>query len=169
MLQPEAMDDEQRRLHSRMSGGPRGHVAGPLALWLHRPPFCEHAERLGVFCRFGSTLSKLQPEIVVLAVAHSWRSEFVATVHKNWAVDAGLSSDQVESILAGEPAAGLARADAALHEFARQLFETGRADQAIYAEALECLGQDCIFDMIGLVGYYTMMSMTANIFQVDCV
>jgi len=40
-------------------------------------------------------------------------------------------------------------------------------DDALYAQALAVLGEGRLIDLIGVLGYYTLISMTINVFEVD--
>ena len=39
--------------------------------------------------------------------------------------------------------------------------------QALYETAIETLGRDAVVDLVGLAGYYTLISMTLNVFEVE--
>ncbi|MNT51364.1 hypothetical protein D3C72_1883260 [compost metagenome] len=54
-----------------------------------------------------------------------------------------------------------------IHEFLTQLHETRRVSDDVYARAEAMFGQNGVIDLVALAGYYTLISMTLNVFQID--
>ena len=53
-----------------------------------------------------------------------------------------------------------------LFRSARALHQNHRVDDATYAEAVKQLGQRGVVELVGLLGYYTLISMILNVFEV---
>lgn len=164
---PEQMTEHQRRVYQAIASGPRGRVRGPLAIWLHRPGLAEPAQALGQYCRYDSSLPPRLSELAILTVAACWRSEFEWWAHAPIALQAGIGDDAVRALAAGQ-VPPLQRADErAVYEFVHTLTERRSVPQALYESTLETLGQDAVVDLVGLAGYYTLISMTLNVFEVE--
>lgn len=164
---PERMNEHQQRVYQAIASGPRGRVRGPLAIWLHRPGLAEPAQALGQYCRYDSSLPPRLSELAILTVAACWRSEFEWWAHEPLALQAGIGEDAVRALAAGE-APPLLRADErAVYDFVHTLIEQRSVPQALYERTLETLGQDAVVDLVGLAGYYTLVSMTLNVFEVE--
>jgi 4-carboxymuconolactone decarboxylase len=56
--------------------------------------------------------------------------------------------------------------EAAVHAFARELLQTGRVSDATYAHVFTALGAVGVVDLVGILGYYGLISMTINAFEV---
>jgi 4-carboxymuconolactone decarboxylase len=54
-----------------------------------------------------------------------------------------------------------------IYDVARSLHEGHGVTQPLYDEALKLLGERGIVEIIGLCGYYTMVSMTLNTFEFE--
>ena len=54
----------------------------------------------------------------------------------------------------------------AVYCFSVMLLETRDVDDATYNDLLEQVGEQGVVEVIGILGYYTMVSMTLNVFQV---
>jgi 4-carboxymuconolactone decarboxylase len=52
--------------------------------------------------------------------------------------------------------------DAVVHEFTRELVDTGRVGDALHARAVATLGEVGVADLVGVVGYYTLVAFTLN-------
>ncbi|WP_427026196.1 carboxymuconolactone decarboxylase family protein (plasmid) [Aureimonas ureilytica] len=163
---PTSFDDEQRRVHDLIASGPRGRVRGPLAIWLHRPALAEAAQKLGAYCRYGSSLEPRLSELAILTMATVWQSEFEWWAHKPIALKAGLGADIVEALRSGAPPAFPDRETETVHAVTIALSTQRRLTDALYAQADAVLGPDRLVDLVGLCGYYTLISMTLNAFEV---
>lgn len=97
----EQMSEHQRRVYDAIASGPRGKVRGPLAIWLHRPGLAEHAQALGQYCRYDSSLPPRLSELAILTMAALWRAPFEWWAHHPIALKAGLDADVAEQIRAG--------------------------------------------------------------------
>ena len=164
---PEQMNEHQQRVHQAIVSGPRGRVRGPLAIWLHRPGLAEPAQALGRYSRYDSSLPPRLSELAILTVAACWRSEFEWWAHEPMALQAGIGKDAVRALAAGETPALERDDERVVHEFVRTLIERRSVPQALYESAIETLGRDAVVDLVGLAGYYTLVSMTLNVFEVE--
>ncbi len=67
----------------------------------------------------------------------------------------------------GKPAAFDDALDATAYAFAQDLLATKRVSDPVYATALTLFGQQGVVDLAGLIGYYTLLAMALNTFEVD--
>lgn len=79
----------------------RGNVSGPFLAWLHSPGLADPAEKMGAFCRYRTGLSVMEVEQLILLVAAHHRCTGEQQIHEPIAIQAGLSSEQVELIRQG--------------------------------------------------------------------
>jgi 4-carboxymuconolactone decarboxylase len=165
-LVPEALDPEQRRVHDAIVAGPRGAVRGPLRVWLQSAQLADHAQALGAFCRFGTSLPPRLSELAILVTAQWWRASFEWQAHAPAAVEAGVDPAAVEAIRAGRTPELQREDEAALYAFARELTETRHVSDATYRRAAAALGVKALVELVGILGYYTLISMTINAFEV---
>ena len=54
-----------------------------------------------------------------------------------------------------------------VHRICAELFEKRRLSDASFAEAIATLGETGLVEVIGIIGYYTLIGNTLNVFQVD--
>jgi 4-carboxymuconolactone decarboxylase len=165
-LAPDQMTAAQRSVHEAIASGPRKGVRGPLAVWLHRPELASHAQALGRYCRYETALPPRLSELAILVIARIWGSEYEWYAHKPIALDAGVSPEIVEAIRTRAAPVFDDAAQAAVHGFVVQLHEDRRVSDAVYAEAVAQLGEPAVIDLVGIAGYYTLISMTINAFEV---
>ncbi|MCD0503551.1 carboxymuconolactone decarboxylase family protein [Bordetella petrii] len=169
-LQPpdvSAMSAHQRRVYEAIASGPRGRVRGPLAVWLHRPGLAEHAQALGQYCRYDSSLSPRLSELAILTMAAWWEAPFEWWAHQPIAVQAGLDAAVAEQIRTGATPVFQQADESVVYRFVRELLESRRVSDALYQQAVQVLGTESVVDLTGIAGYYTLISMTINVFDIQ--
>ena len=165
-LDEDALTPEQARVFERIASGPRGRVVGPLRVWLQSPGLADRAQALGQFARYDSALEPKLSELAILVTARIWSSGFEWTHHAPLAIEAGLSAEAVDAIAhARRPVLEDAR-ERAVFDFSVQLHRDRRVGDATFDAAHEALGQTGCVDLVGICGYYTLISMTINAFDV---
>ncbi|MCC2594749.1 carboxymuconolactone decarboxylase family protein [Pusillimonas sp. MFBS29] len=163
---PQLMSDAQRAVYDAIASGPRGRVRGPLAVWLHRPELAAHAQALGQYCRYGSSLEQRLSELAILTMGALWKAEFEWWAHYPIALKAGLSADVADAIGAGREPEFEHEDEALVYAFVRTIVDERSIPDALYQRVLEVLGQDRLVDLVGLAGYYTLISMTLKVFNI---
>jgi 4-carboxymuconolactone decarboxylase len=164
-LSREEMTEEQRRVADEASSGKRGRMPGPLRIWLHSPEMGARAQRLGEFLRYGTCLGPQLSELAILVTGRFWTSHYEWLIHKREALKAGLSPAVIEAIAARKaPTFEDAKAQA-VYDFTVALHETHQVPQAVYAAAEQAIGDRGVVELVGLAGYYTLVSMTLNAFE----
>lgn len=165
-LIPEELTGEQRDAYEAIASGPRKGVRGPLAVWLHRPKLASCAQELGRYCRYDSSVPPRLSELVVLLMGRHWLAEYEWAAHKPFALEAGLAADVIDAIRDGLEPRFVHRDEALVYAFVRQLHADKRIADALYADLVEVLGEGAVVDLVGIAGYYTLISMTINVFEV---
>ncbi|MFO7919401.1 MAG: carboxymuconolactone decarboxylase family protein [Nioella sp.] len=163
---PSTYDTRQQDIHDAIASGPRGGVRGPLAVWMHRPELAAKAQDLGRYCRYDTVLGDRLSELAILVTGRIFGSEYEWQVHKGFARKAGLSEEVIEAIRLNKRPVFTEPAEEVVHDVARAAHETRNVDDALYARAKDVLGEAALVDLIGVLGYYTLISLTINVFKV---
>ena len=165
-IDPAALDPEQRRVHDAILSGPRGIVEGPLRVWVNNPGLADKAQALGAYCRYGTSLSPRLSELAIVTTGAHWRAGFEWAVHAPIALEAGLGAGTLEAIRQGREPALPADDERAVYAFTIELLRERRVSAPTYAAAMAALGQAGVIDLVGILGYYGLISMTINAFEV---
>lgn len=166
LLEPAQMSPEQKRIHDVIASGPRGQVRGPLAVWLHRPALAEHAQALGRYCRYETSLPERVSEWAILILARHWRSEYEWWAHKPIAIKAGVSEEMIDALRDGREIVCVHADEALVQEFLTVLHAQRHIPQDLYDRIVRVLGEAGVIDLVGIAGYYTLISMTLNVFDI---
>ena len=163
---PESMTDAQRRVYDVVLAGPRGVVRGPVQVWLQNPGLAEHAQALGAYCRFHTTLPPRLSELAIIVTAVHWRAGYEWRSHMPMAVAAGLPQAVADAILAGTPPPFAGEDEAVVHRFATELLDVHAVSQPTWDRAQSVLGTHAVIDLVGVLGYYALISMTIKAFEI---
>jgi 4-carboxymuconolactone decarboxylase len=165
-LDEAALSPEQKKVYDAIVAGPRGAVRGPLRIWLHSAALAERAQDLGAFCRYHSSLPPRLSELAILVVAAFWRAGYEWAVHAPQALAAGIEPSAIDAIRQNR-SPHLEQADAAaVYAFARELLESRQVREETYRKAAAELGDRGVVDLVGVLGYYGLVSMTIAAFKV---
>jgi 4-carboxymuconolactone decarboxylase len=160
---------EQQAVLDDILSGPRGNLNGPFLGWIHSPELAQHAQRLGAFCRYRSGLPVRLSELAILVTAARWRAQAEWHIHYPIALEAGVAEADAEAIRLGRRPAFADTDDALIHAFASELYDTKRVSDATYAKAVERFGHQVVINLVGLLGYYALVAMTLNVFDMRAV
>lgn len=163
---PATYSPRQQEIHDQIASGPRGSVRGPLAIWLHRAELAATAQKLGRYCRYDSSLDPKLSELAILVTARIFRSEYEWHAHKAHALDAGLDPSVVEAIRTGAEPDFASDEERTVYELTRAVHLDRQVDDALYQRGIDVLGTERMVDLVGLLGYYTLISLTINVFRI---
>lgn len=157
---------EQQVVYDRIMSGPRGVVEGPLRVWLQRPALADAAQNLGAYCRYGSSLSPRLSELAIIVVGAHWRAGFEWFIHAPIAEEAGVPADAIKAIRSGSEPAFRDAELSAVYRFTRELLIRRGISSHTYSYCKDILGEAALVDLVGVIGYYGLISMTIKAFDV---
>ncbi len=165
-LDLEALTPAQKEVADAIRGGPRGGLRGPFEAWLRSPGLADTAQKLGAYCRFGSSLPGDINELAILLTGKHWKSQFEFWAHARLALQAGLDPAIIEAVRTGAEPPFTREIERVVYAAVTEYFETHRLSDATYKRAIDTFGEAGLVDLIGVVGYYGLVSMTLNVFEV---
>ncbi len=163
---PETLTPEQKAIFEDIAAGPRGGVRGPFKVLIHSPGLCDRVQKLGAFVRYDCSVPQKLREMAILITARHMSAEYEWHAHETHALNAGLAAAIIEAIRAGEQPQFTEPEEEVVYDFVTELHRTHRVGDAAYQAALSELGQECVVDLVGLLGHYSLVAMTLNTFEV---
>jgi len=160
------MTPAQRRVHDLIVAGRRGRFGGPFQLLIRAPEICEHAAKLGEHLRWGTSLPDRLSELAIIMTAQFWRAQYEWYAHAPLAEKAGVPATAIEAIRSGSTPNFEQKDEALVHRVCNELFQTRRLSDVTFNEAVSILGATGLIEVIAIVGYYTLIGNTLNVFQV---
>lgn len=164
----ESLTPAQRAIVEAINSGPRGRFSneGPFAVFLHAPAYGMLAQQLGGHVRFGTSVPPRLSEFAILCTGQFWKAQYEWHAHAQIAAKQGVKETTIRDLKAGRAPKSAPRDELAIYDFIRELYTTRRVSSATYARVRKLLGDAGIVELVGILGYYVLISMTLNVFRV---
>jgi 4-carboxymuconolactone decarboxylase len=166
-LSREDLNPAQVEVYNSISAGARGGVRGPFKILLHSPELAKRVEQLGLYARFQCKVPERLRELAINTVAFRWRASYEWYVHAPLAQKQGVPEHVLEAIGTGRQPVFTADADEVVYDYVTEVLETGKVSERTFHRASTLLGDQGVVDLTGLVGYYTLLALTINAFEVE--
>lgn len=166
-MAPDAMSPEQKSMHDAIMSGPRHSMEGPFNAWLRSPVLGTRLQAVGEYLRFNTSVPHKLNEFAILITAVEWSSGFEWYAHHPLALKAGLEPDVAEQLRQGKRPSAMTNDEAVVYDFVTQLHRQHQVGDKTFGHAKALLGEQGVMDLIALVGYYDIVSMTLNVAQVQ--
>ncbi|MEM1160361.1 MAG: carboxymuconolactone decarboxylase family protein [Pseudomonadota bacterium] len=164
------MTPAQREVHDAITSGPRGSIRGPFLAGITNPQMAMAGQKLGEYFRFHTSFGRDLAEIAVCVTGAHYKAEFEWWAHARMAHEAGVPEAVTDAIrdgatpdFSGCPDPDRSRA---VYDVACALNLRHRLTDDEFAAARDALGEEGLVDVIGLCGYYALVSLTLNAYHV---
>jgi len=176
----EEMNEAQLRIRHKILASRKGTgLSGPFGPWLAIPEIADPAQELGRACRYGTSLSFRESELVILMTGAKTRSHAEFDIHVGEALKAGLSEEVIQSIPRDDdfsienvetilvPLLNNDR-EKAIIRFVAELVETYTVSDETYAMTKAALDavDGTLVEIVSIVGYYHYVAFTLNAFRI---
>jgi 4-carboxymuconolactone decarboxylase len=104
-------------------------------------------------------------ELAILITARQWTAQFEWFAHAPMALEGGLSAEIIEALRQRRMPVFAQADEAAIYDFCTELYRESRVSDATYEATKTQLGEQGVVDLVGILGYYAMVSMTLNVFE----
>lgn len=160
---PEALwTQEQRKYAQEIINGPRGGLISPFVPLLRSPELMDHAQRMGEYLRYRSSLGLKLSELAILITARHWSQQVEWAIHAPIAEREGVATGVIEAIAAGRRPPKLSEDERIVYDFSTELHQNKSVSDATWREAVSLFGEQGAIDLIGINGYYALLSMVMN-------
>jgi len=165
LLSPGEISPEQKETYDESIAGKRGAPPAPMMAWLNSPEMARHATRLGEVLRYDTSFPAKLSEIAILVTARHWTAHYEWYAHKRLALAGGMDPKIIDAIRDRRTPEFDDPKGRMIYDVAKSLHEGHGVEKGLYDEAVKLLGERGVVEVIGLCGYYTMVSMTLNTFE----
>ena len=165
-LTREQMTETQKRVYDGIVSGPRGGARGPFNALLRSPELADRVQKLGEYLRFNSSLPARLNEFAIIINARFWGSKYEFFAHRTLALKAGLAPSIADDVARNARPAGMKPDEELIYDFCTTLHRQHFIDDALFKRTVEAHGEQGVMDLIGVSGYYTIVSMVLNVADV---
>lgn len=157
---------EQQDVIAEVVSGRRGKVPAPMIAWLLNPELARRGQRLGELLRYETSLEPALSELAILVCGRHWTSHHEWTAHKTIALSCGIDQSLISAIAARKEPQFRNEREEVVWRVSRTLLADGRLDAALYERGAATLGKKGMVELVGIIGYYSLVALTLNAFEI---
>jgi len=170
-LSLERLTEEQQSFWDAINRGPRAQagkvgLVGPFGVWARSPKIGTAVQALGAVARYGTSLPDSVREVAICTVGAHYRAKFEFAAHAAFARDAGVEPAALEAIRRGREPAFTRVKDTLSYQVATELLQQHRLGERTFQSARAALGESLLIELVSVIGYYCLVSLTLNAFEV---
>src|SRR6266700_4323189 len=139
----------------------------PFRAYIRSPELAQRLIALADYLRWNSSLPPRLSELAILITAREWTAQYEWFAHYPLALKGGLDPRVADAIADGKRPDAMKDDEAALYDLATALYRDRKVSDPVYKAALEKFGERGIMDIIGIIGYYDLVSMTLITMQAE--
>ena len=143
------------------------HVSGPFQILLHSPGLAVKVMEAGAQVRLGSTLTPVEREICICAVAREKDARYEWAAHVKTGRNQGMREETIEAIRHRQDVSKLPEDERDIILFVRQLLRTNRVEQPLFDALMKRKGTRWLVELAATVGQYQYISAINGTFQVE--
>jgi len=161
-LKPDELSPAQKTWADMIVAPPRNAKFGspPYRAYIRNPELAPRLSALSDYLRWNSSLPPRLSEFAILLTARQWTAQYEWFAHYPLALKAGLDAKILGDVSAGRRPDNMRDDEAALYDFVTALYRDKKVTDPVYKAAVEKFGERGVMDIIGIIGYYDLVSMT---------
>jgi len=164
------MEPKQAEFFAQMAEGRTltedGRIGGPFDAWGINPSIGRKIWGLGGAIRNKPSIDRRYIELAILVTGQLWQAQFEWWAHETMARDAGLPEAVIQAIKIGAEPGFDDAGDETAWRLCTTLHREKQVDDATYAAAVAEHGEQGVADLIHTLGFYVLVCMTLNTFEV---
>ena len=176
------MTDEQKSIRDSILASRKGTgLSGPFGPWIAIPSIAQPSQQLGKACRYDTSLKFHESELIILLTGAKTKAHAEFDIHVGEAIKSGISMKIINAIPRDDefsiqavhkkllPLFQDSPRDIAIIKFVTELLCTyGKISDETYETTKAALGgkDSVLVEITSIVGYYTYVSYTLNVFNI---
>src|SRR5579884_3893141 len=144
-----------------------GRVGGPFGVLLYSPGLAPKVCETGAQVRLHSSLSPVERELAILAVAREKDAAYEWAAHVTTGRRQGIREEAIDAIRSRADVSGLEPDERDIVLFVRQLLRTNRVDQELFDGLVARHSQRWLVELAATVGQYQYISAINNTFDLQ--
>jgi 4-carboxymuconolactone decarboxylase len=94
-----------------------------------------------------------------------WRAHYEWFAHAPMAERGGVKVKTIQDLRAGRTPKSAPKDERAIYDFIQELYKTKRVSDWTYKRVHGIIGNAATVELVGILGYYVMISFTLNVFR----
>jgi 4-carboxymuconolactone decarboxylase len=161
-LKADELSPAQKAWADMIAPSPRNAKFGspPYRAYIRNPELAPRLSALSDYLRWNTTLPPRLSEFAILLTARQWTAQYEWFAHYPLALKAGLDPKILGNVAAGLRPENMREDEAALYDLVTALYRDKKVGDPVYKAAVDRFGERGVMDIIGIIGYYDLVSMT---------
>jgi 4-carboxymuconolactone decarboxylase len=170
LVDPATLNPEQRAEYDSFTrtrtARPDGSLGGPFDPWLLNAELSHRLRGLGGFLWERTSLDRGMVELAISITGRFWEANVEWAAHAPRAVEYGIPQSVIDEVLAGKRPAGEPEC-ALMYDVCMTMHTQHKLPIELYRSAVAQWGERGLAEVMAVIGYYTLVSMTLNTFEVE--
>jgi 4-carboxymuconolactone decarboxylase len=167
-LSPEEMTPAQQQMVDNIQSGPRGGgLRGPFKALMRSPELGDLVQRVGAYIRYKSSIPAALNELAIIMAGRKWNAQYEFYAHRELGLKAGMRPEVADAIAAGKRPDPIEPDEAIVYDFCHELLQTTQVSDENFNRVVQRFGEQGVIDLVGAVGYYSLVSMVLNVDRVQ--
>jgi 4-carboxymuconolactone decarboxylase len=143
-----------------------GSYGGPYDPWIRSPELAKRAVSFGTYIWGRTTLERRLVELAIIITGRFWEANVEWVSHSRMALEYGVSQEVIDAVFEQRRPETAPKDELVVYDVCRALHETHQLPMEIYQKAVDLFGERGLVEIIATIGYYTMVAMTLNAFDI---
>jgi 4-carboxymuconolactone decarboxylase len=161
-LKADELSPAQKTWADMIAAPPRNAKFGspPYRAYIRNPELAPRLSALSDYLRWNTSLPPRLSEFAILLTARQWTAQYEWFAHYPLALKAGLDPKILADLSAGRRPDTMRDDEAVLYDLVTALYRDKKVTDPVYKAAADKFGERGVMDIIGIIGYYDLVSMT---------
>jgi 4-carboxymuconolactone decarboxylase len=165
-LDESKLSADQRKIYDEIMRV-RGRVRGPFAVWLRNAELAEGTLKLQDMFAARVKLERRLVQLMILVAARFADAQYAWYIHEPHARHFGVTQDIIDAIRERRTPNFTKEDERLVYDITLELNTTHRLSDATFQRGMELFGEEQMVELVGGVGFYSMVAMTLNAFDVQ--
>jgi len=144
----------------------RGRVRGPFAVWLRNAELAGGALKLQELFASGVKMERRLIQLMILVAARYAGAQYAWYIHEPHALQHGIAREIVEAIRARRTPDFTHEDERLVYDITLELNTTHRLSDSTFGRGMALFGEQQMVELVSGVGFYAMVAMTLNAFDI---
>ena len=165
-LEYQNMNQDQKDLHDEILSGPRTQIAGPMHTWFLNPSYGSLIEKVGAFCRYGTSLEPRLSELAIIIVARHWNADVEWFAHSKIALESGILQETIDAIKINKRPNFKMEDETLIYDITKSILDVKSLNDELFKLAEDKMGKKSLLDLTAIIGYYCNIAIQLNVFEI---
>jgi 4-carboxymuconolactone decarboxylase len=143
-----------------------GSYGGPYDPWLRSPELAKRNVSFGTFIWGRTSLERRLIELAIIITGRFWEANVEWVSHSRMALEFGVTQEVIDAVFEKRRPEKAMDDELVVYDVCKSLHETHQLPLELYQKAVGLFGERGLVEIIATIGYYTLVAMTLNAFDV---